>query len=127
MVLLDAIGRVAFQQRDDAVLPDGRPVWGLFGGWIEGDESPAETALREIREELGCTLDASRLEIHHVRSWLRDGVNIECHVFRYETGSELQHAVLAEGLAWEFRHPQTLSGQLLPHHEEITSDAALAR
>ncbi|HMQ96012.1 MAG TPA: NUDIX hydrolase [Candidatus Saccharibacteria bacterium] len=39
--------------------------WGLPGGWVEGDETPLQTALRETREEL--QLDLSPDTIQFVR------------------------------------------------------------
>lgn len=50
-------GKVLCLQRDDV---DGIPWpgwWDLPGGGREGAESPEETALRELREELSVTLD----------------------------------------------------------------------
>lgn len=46
--------------------------WGLPGGWIGFDENPAETASREISEELGLDVGATQLlvaektQYHHI-------------------------------------------------------------
>ncbi len=49
--LVDADGRVLIAQR-----PEGKSMAGLWefpGGKIEGNETPEETIIRELREELG--------------------------------------------------------------------------
>ena len=35
------------------VRPGYKPVWSLPGGWVDADESPRQTALRETKEEIG--------------------------------------------------------------------------
>lgn len=40
---------------------DGRPPWAFPGGMIEPGESPADAAVREVREETGCTVRPGRI------------------------------------------------------------------
>lgn len=52
--------------RDDAgrpmlVEPAYKPDWEIPGGVVEADESPRECVIREVREELGITVDPGRL------------------------------------------------------------------
>jgi 8-oxo-dGTP diphosphatase len=57
--LIDADGRVLIAQR-----PPGRPMAGLWefpGGKIEAGESPEQTLIRELREELGIKVKADCL------------------------------------------------------------------
>ena len=52
--LIDADGRVLIAQR-----PEGKPLAGLWefpGGKVEADETPEDTLIRELAEELGITV-----------------------------------------------------------------------
>lgn len=52
--IFDATDRILLVRRTD----DG--CWGLVSGWVDCGESPAETVVREVREEVGldATVDA---------------------------------------------------------------------
>lgn len=55
---------VLFHDRDGPVLllePSYKPNWELPGGAVETDESPWDTATRELREELGWPVRLGRL------------------------------------------------------------------
>ena len=57
--LLDSDGRVLLAQR-----PAGKPMAGLWefpGGKVEAGERPEETLIRELREELGITVNEACL------------------------------------------------------------------
>ncbi len=57
--LVDADNRVLLAQR-----PDGKPMAGLWefpGGKIETGERPEQTLIRELKEELGITVDEACL------------------------------------------------------------------
>jgi 8-oxo-dGTP diphosphatase len=57
--LIDADGRVLIAQR-----PEGKPLAGLWefpGGKIEPGERPEETLIRELKEELGITVQEACL------------------------------------------------------------------
>ena len=56
--------------RDDRPGLPWRGMWDLPGGGREGDEGPEACLLRELAEEFGLTLPASRLE----RRWLFPGM-----------------------------------------------------
>lgn len=60
-VVFDDDDRVLLERRAD----DGR--WGLISGWVEPNEHPADTVVREGEEELGLTLNVDRLAAIHSR------------------------------------------------------------
>ncbi len=109
LFLEDEYGRIAMQFRDDLL------CWGLFGGWIEEDELPVTTAIRELAEELSVNLPAEKFTFkntHYLQS-----VNATTHVFHVLITNELDNAVLTEGLDWRFVSLNELSGlQVVPHH-----------
>jgi ADP-ribose pyrophosphatase YjhB (NUDIX family) len=61
-VVVDDEDRVLLERRAD----DGR--WGLISGWVEPNEHPAETVVREGHEELGLTLEVARLAAVRARA-----------------------------------------------------------
>lgn len=96
-ILIGADGRLLFQQRDDipGLLYAG--LVGLFGGHREGHETSLECVLREVLEETGVTLAASRfspLVAFNVAYPAGGGVKGEFYVVRdFPIGS----AVVTEG------------------------------
>lgn len=57
--LIDASGRVLLTQRPEHKQLGG--LWEFPGGKVEAGESPATALAREIREELGCTVEVGAL------------------------------------------------------------------
>jgi len=53
--IFDEHDRVLLVRRVD----DGK--WGLIAGWIDANETPEETAVREVAEEVGLTARVNRL------------------------------------------------------------------
>lgn len=43
-----------------------KSYWSLPGGWIDKNESPATAALRELKEEVGIELEATRIQLERV-------------------------------------------------------------
>jgi len=54
-VIVDGAGRVLLALRDRP------PIWNLPGGGVEPGEAPWETAVREVREEVGVEVSVRRL------------------------------------------------------------------
>jgi 8-oxo-dGTP diphosphatase len=116
ILLEDAEGRIAFQLRDDRpdVLCPGH--WGLFGGWLEADETPEQGIQREMDEELGLSLEAAQLQYVKLH---RDGAVIT-HVFRHAVPDGLSTATLREGQRFDFPYLVDLQERkVVPRHRAI--------
>jgi 8-oxo-dGTP pyrophosphatase MutT (NUDIX family) len=117
VILLENMqGSIAFQLRDnrpDVSYPDH---WGLFGGWLEGDETPEQGIQREMVEELGLPLEAARLEYVKLH---RDG-DVIAHVFHYPAPSGISSTILREGQRLEFLNLSDLeTRRVVPRHRSI--------
>ena len=116
ILLENAQGKIAFQLRDDRPDVSYRNHWGLFGGLREADETPEWTIIREMKEELGLSLD--RLQLTYLGRQV-DG-NIVSHVFHYPAADELRYATLAEGQRLEFLQLSDLGFRnVVPWHRDI--------
>ena len=80
------------QHRDDRPDIAWPGHWALFGGHMEGEETPEEAALREIEEELGLCLEPPLHLVHHGI----DGVR-ERFVFASRLLEPLEALTLMEG------------------------------
>jgi 8-oxo-dGTP diphosphatase len=69
-------------------------LWGFFGGHVEEGEIPEEGALREVEEELSCSLDPVKLTF---LSSFHQASNKIFYVYHYPISDELDEAVLTEG------------------------------
>lgn len=99
VILEDKSRRVAFQLRSNLpgiVNPD---QWGLFGGHIEDGETPAGGALREVEEELSCTLQPGKLR-YLADEWR--GAEKRYFLFHYPLTEELDNVRLTEGQRFAF-------------------------
>lgn len=67
--------------------PEGT-TWGLAGGKVEPDEDKETAAIREVREEIGHTIDPSRLQFIKTYYWGRDDLNITFEVFKLPSLSD---------------------------------------
>lgn len=78
VILKRADQKVLLQYRD-ALAPRYPLVWGFFGGKIEINETPLETAIREAKEELGITVYDAELMLHE--SYSEDSKTYEKWLF----------------------------------------------
>ena len=116
ILLVNSQGKIAWQLRDNRPDVSYANHWGLFGGWREMDESPEQTIIREINEELAFSLDLSKLQ--YIRRHC-DG-DIVSHVFLYPITDEMDAAQLLEGQRLEFVAPGDLMHRrVVPRHRAI--------
>lgn len=112
IVILENIeGQIAMQQRDDA---RWYKRWGLFGGWLENNETPEAGALREIREELSVQLNPEKLIFITICYPLED---VRAYIYHYDVVDELANAVLGEGLDWRFMRLDELNPENIVTHQ----------
>lgn len=93
IIITDSKGRISLQQRDSTTTksPD---TWGLWGGHAEGDEAPAECALRELREETGIEVETDTLLLLYEFERQEDGMLISVFHLPCE---EIPKIALGEG------------------------------
>lgn len=97
VAIRDAEGRVL------VVRKRGTDRYMLPGGKIEPGESPAETAVRELREEVGITLEPSRLTV--LGDWTAPAANepgllVHGHVFTHPWVAGAHASAEIEDLQW---------------------------
>jgi mutator protein MutT len=63
--------------------PEGA-TWGLVGGKIEPDETKEVAAIRETQEEIGYTIDPSKLAFIKTYHWDREDLDITFEVFKLQ-------------------------------------------
>ena len=116
ILLVNAQGELAFQLRDDRPEVAYPNQWGLFGGWQLPNESSEQAIMREIKEELGVQLDATKLRYLH---GYRDG-DVVAHVFYYPAPESLRQAQVFEGQRLEFLRLDELEQRtIVPRHKRI--------
>ncbi|WP_421083151.1 NUDIX hydrolase [Rothia nasimurium] len=79
-------------------IPGYEPGWTLPGGGMDPGEQPAETAVREVLEETGYTIELDGLLGVHTAYFDQDGTDRPFCAFRtiyrgHVTGGELTHEV----------------------------------
>lgn len=99
LAVLRVAGRYALQLRDDRPDVASPGHWGLFGGGIDGEETPQAAIRREIREELGLDV-AEWQELWRVRYYVPFWDEEVLHViFAADVSEAWARHVLREGQA----------------------------
>jgi 8-oxo-dGTP pyrophosphatase MutT (NUDIX family) len=111
-VILDKQGKVLLARRD-------RPrIWNLPGGSWEDGEAPWDTAIREVREEVGIEVEVVRLTGIYDRS--PHGKPVLVFLCRHVSG-EAHTTPEAIELAWYF--PDALPDDINPYQPQRIRDA----
>ncbi len=108
VVVVDALGRVLLQQRDDLTPPEGFGRWAIPGGGVEAGESARQAAIREIAEETAIPLDlvdyfGSIVVERHDENPISKSLTI--HLFWARSDHPESEIVVGEGIAFRFWTP----------------------
>jgi 8-oxo-dGTP pyrophosphatase MutT (NUDIX family) len=99
LAVLRVAGRYALQLRDDSPTVASAGHWALFGGGIDGGETPQAAIRREILEELGLDVTAWR-QLWRVRYYVPFWDEVVLHViFTADVTDIWARHVLREGQA----------------------------
>ncbi|GAA0497713.1 NUDIX domain-containing protein [Deinococcus depolymerans] len=111
VVVQDERGRVLLGRRDGSAY--GHGLWGLPGGQVEPGEGLPEAAAREVREEVGLSLDPTGLRVLGVRRYEVDGAQGTDFLFRAPGWAGVPRALhKTSGVAWFA--PDALPDDALP-------------
>lgn len=84
IIIENSNGELLLQHRDDNA-PTDKNTWAMWGGGKEGEESPIETAIRELEEELAIRVQGNQLSFYKIFTVSKDGVNEkEVSVFKLQ-------------------------------------------
>ncbi len=113
-ILINRLGQVLLQQRDDnpAIRYPGH--WSLFGGTIEEGESPAAAAAREVKEEIDYEMRNFGLFREFVQNNKRE------FAFAGELSAELEELTLSEGQGMNLFYPSQLNELLIRPDDKET-------
>ncbi len=75
-------------------------LWSFFGGLCEGDETPAQGFVRELKEELGIDILVS--SVKHLRTYLVEELQTIRHVYYAESGLPKSAMTLGEGADFDW-------------------------
>lgn len=76
VILLTPNGDVIAMHRDNTANIRDPGCYGIFGGAAEGDETPLETAIREIHEETNLSVPAADFEFFKLYEQERDNLSV---------------------------------------------------
>lgn len=74
--------------------------WAFFGGLSEGEESPKQTFVRELKEELHINVDEK--DVINLCDYLNEELQTYRHVFYVESDLELTDMTLGEGAGFDW-------------------------
>ena len=102
VALIDTDGRVLMAQR-----PEGKAMAGLWefpGGKVEANESPEETVVRELREELGIDITESCLAPFTFASHYYDEFHLFMPLYLCRVWKGQPQGMEGQNLKWLYPH-----------------------
>lgn len=75
-------------------------MWAFFGGLCEGDETPIQGFIREMKEELD--IDIPESSVIPLRSYLNEKLQTYRHVFYVESHLDKSEMTLGEGADFDW-------------------------
>jgi len=98
VIIFDPISQSFLMQHRDSHAENNPNKWGLFGGGAEDDETPVQTAKRELKEEIGLDFDESEINL-----WMDyPGTSVHRYVFVVTSKIDSSKIVLGEGQGFEW-------------------------
>ena len=129
-LLIDNVGKLLILKRSDKVRTY-KGMWGGIAGYIEENEEPLETALKEIKEEVG--LDKE--EVHFIKKlepikftdfYENEKYDWEVFTFLFKTGKKDKINIDWEHSEYRWISPSEISKyDTVPHLKEVVSKLLL--
>jgi 8-oxo-dGTP pyrophosphatase MutT (NUDIX family) len=107
IIIKNSKGELLLQHRDNNA-PTDKNTWAMWGGTKEGDETPVETAARELKEELNIEVEENHLNLFKVYVITFDNLKQkEVSVFELQDEGDFKYE-LCEGDDLKFFSPQEI-------------------
>jgi ADP-ribose pyrophosphatase YjhB (NUDIX family) len=122
--IFDADGRILLVHRSDT------DNWGLVSGWVDPGETPADTVVREVHEEVGLTVTARTLvDVIGRPAGTEHGPHAVVSVLYLCEVAPGPVTISHESFAAEYRHPEDVDDWHANHRllAEMARDAWRAR
>jgi len=103
-ILISVENKYILQRRDSSPEITNPGMISAFGGRLEGDETPIQCAIREVKEELSIELNQTKLVFLYRTKVLFDGKTIDC-IFFLAKSIKIEELDLKEGKRIEHLSP----------------------
>lgn len=121
--MLDSEGRVLLAQRPQHKQLGG--LWEFPGGKVEAGETPEAALIRELREELGVTVEPDSIEPYAFASHSYADFHLLMPLYLVSRWNGEPKPHDAQALAWA--HPQQLRDYAMPPADVVLVDRLMER